>query len=213
MTLKLIISRYSEDVSWIKDYSIDYEIFNKGEPLQEDYRSRQVENVGENQKDIFAFIVENYESLPDTMAFVQGNPFDHCKSETFDRLIKNTTLTRLEDYTHTDGRNLENGLYFENNDSWYIHAHNSTHNQTCQFPTFDSFMSSVFSNYNHIDRIPFSPGSQILFEKERALYYPKSFWEHLNNILIRRTMTEGHILERAMYLIFSNFYIVREEFK
>lgn len=213
MTFKLIISRYSEDVSWINDYDFDYIIFNKGPELF-GFNTKSVENVGENQKDIFSFITTNYEMLPDVMAFVQGHPYDHCKKETFDKLITNKTLTRLEDYTHTNGSNLESdGLYFERNDSWYIHAHNSSHNQTCQFPSFDSFMNSVFENYSHIDRIPFSPGSQILFEKERALFYPKKFWEHLNNILIRRTMTEGHILERAMFLILSNIYTVKEEFR
>lgn len=213
MSFKLIISRYSEPIDWINNYTFDYIIYNKGAPII-GYNSIDVENIGENQKDIFSFIEQNYETLPDVMAFVQGYPFDHCKKETFDRLIKNTTLTRLEDYSHTNGANLElDGSYFEINDSWYIHAHNSSHNQTCQFGSFDQFMNSIFENYSHVSRIPFSPGSQILFEKERALFYPKKFWSHLNNIFVRRSMTEGHIIERALFLIMSNIYTVREEFR
>lgn len=211
----LIISRYNEDVSWAKDLDIDYLIYNKGEDLDSSYNWVRKENVGENQKDIFSFIVDNYENLPDVVAFCQGFPFDHCKKETFVNLIKNNTLTRLEDYSHLIPCNNvdQDGYYFEHNDNWYIGAHNASRNQTCQFSSFDEYMNSLFSNYSHLDRLTFSPGSQIIVEKERILHYPKPFWNHLNNMLNRISMTEGHIIERSLFLIFSNVYDVREEFK
>lgn len=48
---KLIVSRYHEDVSWIKEYDLDYIIYNKGEDLDSSYDWIRKENVGENQKD------------------------------------------------------------------------------------------------------------------------------------------------------------------
>jgi len=211
---KLVISRFTEDVLWIKEYELDYIIYNKGNDLDSSFNWIRKENVGENQKDIFSFIVDNYENLPNSVGFVQGFPFDHCKKETFDVLKNNYKLTRLEDYKHLiPCPNVDqDGFYFENNDNWYIAAHNSSRNQSCQFNSFDEFMSSIFSNYSHLDRLQFSPGSQIIVEKERILFYPKKFWNHLCNILNRRSMTEGHIIERSLFLIFSNVYVVREEF-
>lgn len=211
---KLIISRYNEDVSWVKEYDIDYVIYNKGEDLDSSFNWIRRENIGENQKDIFSFIEDNYENLPNSFGFCQGFPFDHCKKETFDRLIINNTLTKLEDYHHLIPCNNvdELGFFYEHNDNWYIGAHNHTMNQTCQFNTFDEFMNSIFKNYSHLEKLSFSPGSQFIVEKERVLYYPKKFWSHLNNIFTRRSMTEGHIIERSMFLIMGNIYEVKDEF-
>lgn len=211
---KLIISRYNEDVSWIKNYDLDYIIYNKGDDLDSSFNWIRRENVGENQKDIFSFIIDNYDYLPDSVGFVQGHPFDHCKKETFENLMNNKTLTRLEDYTHLIP-NIYVGpdnFYFEPNDSWYIPAHNSTKQQTCQFNSFDEYMNTIFVNYTHLGNLPFSPGSQIIVERERILFYPIGFWKYLNNILVKRSMTEGHIIERSIFIIFSNIYSCREEF-
>lgn len=211
---KLIISRYNENVDWIKEYDFDYVVYNKGSELGISINHVNKDNVGENQKDIFSYIVENYNILPNSIGFIQAYPFDHCKKETFDLLIKNNTLTRLEDYKHLiPCANVDSqGYYFERNDNWYIAAHNNHMNQTCQFNSFDSYMQSLFVDYSHLDIIPFSPGSQIIVEKERILNYPIKFWKHLDSILNRRSMTEGHIIERSLYLIFLNIYKAREEF-
>lgn len=211
---KLIVSRYHEDVSWIKEYDLDYIIYNKGEDLDSSYDWIRKENAGENQKDIFSFIVDNYDNLPNSVGFVQGYPFDHCKKETFNSLITKTELTRLEDYKHLiPCPNVDqDGFYFEDNNNWYIAAHNNHRNQTCQFSSFDEYMNSIFSNYTHLDRIQFSPGSQIIVEKERILFYPIKFWTHLRDMLNRISMTEGHLIERSIFLIFSNCYTCRGEF-
>lgn len=69
---KLILSRYKEDFSWIKEYTDNYFVYNKGEVIEGDYRILNVENIGGNQRDIFKFIIDNYENLPELMAFVQA---------------------------------------------------------------------------------------------------------------------------------------------
>src|SRR4030042_514692 len=93
--MKVIISKYKENLDWLKEYNLDYLIYNKGDPV-DDPRTINVENIGGNQKDIFKFICDNYDNLPGIMMFIQAYPFDHCPKEFFDILITNTAFTSLE---------------------------------------------------------------------------------------------------------------------
>jgi hypothetical protein len=200
MKKKMIISRYNEDISWVKEYEkdFDYIIYNKGKKLETEYKSLDVDNIGNNQRDIFHFIYENYSDLPDIMIFVQGHPFDHCKKDSFDKLVYNETLTSLEDLRHLQNMMDENGGYQEGNDSWYVNAHNNTWNQTCKWNTLDEFMDKTFTNYKKLDKIRFTPGSQYIITKDIAKHYSKNFWLYMMDILHKNNMTEGHIIERSL---------------
>lgn len=215
-----VISRYSEDVSWVKSYTDDYIVYNKGAALGEDYKELLLPNVGNNQRDIFEFIFRNYNNLPEFIAFLQGTPFDHCKKEKFDKIIINEHFTALESYEDNPVTHMHKkdgiGEYMELNDSWYVHHHyinwgrGGPNKIPSVYATFDDFMNSIFKNYQRLEWIRFSPGSQYLIEKKNALYYPRKFWEHLMNILHRNDMAEGHIMERAMWLILNNKYEIKE---
>ena len=52
---KIIVSRFNEDFSWVKEYTDDYLVYNKGEPMV-DLHIINTENIGNNQRDIFKFI-------------------------------------------------------------------------------------------------------------------------------------------------------------
>lgn len=213
---KMIISRYKEDVSWIKEYDIDYVIYNKGEKI-EGYNTLDVNNIGNNQRDIFQFIFENYDDLPNIMIFVQGNPFDHCKRSKFDKIINNnffTPLESFEDIVKNPAQILsEDGGYMEVNNSWYIDAHNGTYNQSCNYISFDDFMNKTFKNYNTNHWNRFTPGSQYIITKDIAKFYSKNFWKHLMDILYNNNMTEGHIIERSLWMIFQCYLDTIDELK
>jgi len=201
---KIIISCFEEDFDWIKDYTDNYLIYNKGEPI-DDLHVINTENIGNNQRDIFKFIYDFYDNLPELMAFIQADPFDHCKKEIFDKLIYNISFTPLEFYGSTPANSLEkrsdDGGFMEHNNSWYIKAVNATYGVVCQYSSFDQFMKKFFSNYIHVDWIRFSPGSQYIIEKRQAKYYSRVFWKKLMDELPRNYMSEGHIIERALWLI------------
>ena len=209
---KIIISRYNEDYSWINKYTDNYLIYNKGEEIN-DSHIINVENIGENQIDIFRFIYDNYESLPDIMIFIQAYPFDHCREDIFKELIKKDEFTVLEYQGDAPANGYEqrdvNGGYMEINNSWYITSHNNTYNQTCKYSSFDEFMNKYFSNYTHIDWIRFAPGSQYLVTKSQVLNYSRNFWKTLKDELYLFSMTEGHIIERALYYILNGDYSAR----
>lgn len=217
MNKKLIISRYNEDISWIKNYPYDYIIYNKGDKMSDEYNHIDVDNIGNNQRDIFQFIYDNYDNLPDVMAFVQGNVYEHCNQIKFDKIIGNNTFTSLESYEDiviNSAQKLDSsGGYMEINNSWYINAHNASRGQSCLYDSFDSFMHGIFTNYIKSDWNRFAPGSQYIITKEIAKFYSRNFWKFLMDILNKNGMTEGHIIERSLWMIFQCYLIPIDQLK
>lgn len=215
-----VVSRYNEDVSWLSDYNNGYVIYNKGEDNIFTGEILKRDNFGGNQFDICHYIYSNYDSLPDTIAFVQGDPFDHCRRDVFDEIILKNRFSGIEYYEHLKESRYHKKCsdidygYMEVNNSWYIKAHNKElrrlgRKSTTKYSTFDEFMSEIFEDYRPIKRIRFSPGSQYLVEKERCRFYDRSFWKYLMSVFPRENInggTEAHIVERALWLIFSGFY-------
>lgn len=73
----LVIARYNEDVSWTKDLTIPYKIYNKGAYLE---GSHVLPNIGRESDTYLRHIIDNYDTLEGTIFFVQGEPFDHLES-------------------------------------------------------------------------------------------------------------------------------------
>lgn len=202
-----IISRYREDFSWIYEYTKNYLIYNKGEPIYNDFRVFNTENIGGNQRDIFHYIYNHYEELPDAMVFVQAYPFDHCRKDIFDKLILNNTFTSLEYYGPTPSNGAESrttdGGFLEIDDNWYISSHNRSYQQSCKYSSLSQFMNTYFSDYESPGWIRFAPGSQYIITKEIALHYSKNFWYRLMNELNTNNSTEAHVIERSLWMIFQ----------
>lgn len=200
-----VVTRYKEDLSWINKYTDNYIVYNKGEPIYGDSRIINTENWGYNERDIPKYIYENYEDLPDLIAFLQGDPYAQCPKDAFDALIYNTSFTRLEKkYYDKPDRDSTTGYYIEPNYNRYFGADTSG--------TVDDYMISYFSDYTHLDTLHFTPGAQYIVEKEQALKYPKMFWFKLMNDKLNMTISiQAHILERAIFHIFTGNYKVREE--
>jgi hypothetical protein len=77
--LKVIIAKYDEDISWTSKLNYDYTIYNKKESEKHLY-NKNLPNVGRESHTFISYIIDNYDNLPDYVAFIQGNPFDHCES-------------------------------------------------------------------------------------------------------------------------------------
>ena len=200
----VVISRYSESVEWIKSLTDNYIIYNKGESLP-DYKQILCENVGANQYDIARFIYDNYDNLPDLIAFLQGDPFDHCLADRFYDLIRRDSFTPI-----FGDRNYPSGEYSEPNTSWYLNEPWQSHKPPCKFSGFDDYCHYLFSDYVREANLVFPPGSQFLVEKQRCLFYSRSFWKKIMDIIPTQPGINGgreaHIIERSLQLIFENKY-------
>lgn len=86
MIKDMVVSAYMEDVSWVSkaletDEIHRVHIYNKGSKtiglIDDRITVRRAENVGREGETFLRHIIENYDSLPGGLWFVQGNPFDH----------------------------------------------------------------------------------------------------------------------------------------
>jgi hypothetical protein len=75
--LEVVVSRYNEDISWTNDIKYKTTIYNKNENEINLFQNN-LPNLGREGHTFFNHIVNNYDNLPEYLAFVQGNPFDHC---------------------------------------------------------------------------------------------------------------------------------------
>ena len=139
--------------------------------------------------------------------FSNGN----CSEDKFFRLIRNNHFTEIHDYEneYQDGKSSfieKNGGYYEINKPWYLKKHKPKY-----FYSFDNFMNFFFDNYNSLKYVRFSPGGSYLIEKQRILFYPREFYSNIKKILSWGIVIgDAHIVERALYLIFSNRYNLRK---
>lgn len=217
MNKKWIVNSYNTDFSWIDNYTDNYIIYDKTETLIETDKIRHQKNLGYNIYDYLTFIVDNYNSLPDVCVFIKANVFKHCKKEVFDILIQNNDFTSLEYYGNIPANNWEartlNGGFLEINNSWYIKAMADTYGPEVNryFKTYNDFLDEMFINPENLMWIRFSPGANYIVPKENILYYTKDFWKKLLGYIdYHQTPSEAHIIERALYSIFTNQYKERK---
>jgi len=73
-----VVSRYNEDINWVKKISYKYVLYNKGpDDILSDIKYKKLPNVGREAHTYLTYLVDNYNSLPDYVGFLQGDPFPH----------------------------------------------------------------------------------------------------------------------------------------
>jgi hypothetical protein len=75
--IKVVIARYNEDVSWVRDLEYEYIIYNKNESENHLFENN-LPNIGREGHTFFTYLIENYDNLPEYVCFLHGVPFDHC---------------------------------------------------------------------------------------------------------------------------------------
>jgi len=148
-----VVAKYKEDISWVDELKCPTTIYDK---------SKDVPNVGREAETYLRFILENYDSLPDHVMFLQGKPFDHLAVETIEFL--NESL----DQRNSEVRFL-GGVYTEG-----VNAHGLR--TTASFRAlFSSEPPNTFA---------FSLGAQYVVPKQNILCRPKSFYATIREVMI-----------------------------
>ena len=175
-----VVCRFKEDLDWVKGLSIPYTIYNKGEK-DINYPFIESENIGRESETFIRFIVENYEKLPNTLVFLQGNPFSHLRIFTDEiKRYQENTLISLSDTFKVD--NLE-GCPSE-----------------CSLPIqkyIVTYLPMIQKKY-----FMFGTGAQYIVPKESIVNKPREWWEilHKSHYIEKRT---PWILERLWMDIFN----------
>jgi hypothetical protein len=72
----------------------------------------------------------------------------------------------------------------------------------------------VYVNPEIPEYIRFAPGGNYIIPRENILRYSKNFYEKIREYLGWECLVgEAHLLERALYTIFTCDYDVRDEYK
>lgn len=196
--MKYVVSRYNQDVEWIKEYSDDVVIYDRSEtPLE---GSIVVENIGTDIADKLKFIIDNYDNLPEVAVYSKANLFKYVTKEEFDVVKDNKTFTPLLTQHHRVYEPTcfyKDGMYFEKNEPWYLNPHPARTEYT---PLEVARMVGIVD----LTYVPFAPGSNYIVPKENILKHSKSFYERLRSYLMwDRYPGEAQIIERGLFTVWS----------
>lgn len=190
MKNNLVISRYNEDLDWVKFVDKNkYKIFiyNKGSKI-ENLDTIDLPNYGRESQTYIHHIIQNYHNLSDYTVFLQGNPFDH------DGNLQNFGYRNLLDYiNHYNFDRDIISIGSIHSDLGYI---NEKQNITTEL--------NINSGVNF-----FSVGPQFIIHKKNILNKPISFWKTLNEWSSPDNgkwchITLPYILERLWINIFNS---------
>lgn len=146
MNRHLVVSRYNENVDWIKEVDSSTKVFlyNKGTPPKAEHI--QLPNVGRESHTYLYHIIKHYEKLPDITIFVQGNPFDHTPN-----LQKILTLEDVdqiwEEMLHIDPQRSDRFPgYLGISHYWAFDITASKHRNDCRVPPIKDTWPKLFDD-------------------------------------------------------------------
>lgn len=161
MNRKVVIARYNEPIEWVLDIKCDYVIYNKGNDINhpgiDQDKIINVPNEGREAETFLRYIVSNYHDLPDSIAFLQGNPFDHYPEALNVINSENTPdMERMGSQTFCDrvGRDSYPGL-----------------------PVFN--IQKIIIPELETERYDFTAGAQLMVDKKYIINKPLSWWQHV----------------------------------
>lgn len=169
-------------------------------------------NVGHNLVNYLTYIIDNYNNLPRTIAFIKGNIIGrHCSREwLMNSLNGNSYAFLYEDKDLKEKKNVQYLLYpskyIEVNNSWFAWSHPHRF-----FTNLNDFLSLLFEDYKPSEYVMFAPGACYVVERERICRYPRSFWQGIR-LLIQYDyrVAEAFFLERSLNIIFDAKYKLKE---
>ena len=221
--------------SWVDRWCENYLIYDRYHRFSESDKMKRQKNVGQNVYDMFHFILENYDNLPDSTLFCRaclmnqkdtGTPrYDengrvisngNCTEEFFLSVANNTTFTEIQDFTTEPWRinNVANKIgddnsYMEINNSWYFGKHQGKY-----YSNINDFFNDMYENPEIPSWFRFAPGVNYIIPKEHILKYSKKFYQRILDILGWDVIVgEAHMIERALWTIFHNDWKVKEEYR
>ena len=195
---KFIVIHYNEPLEWLYQYTNNYWIINKGDPITDiNIDQNKVVQKSDQAGDIERYFAENYLDLPELMLFAQGNPFDSCKREMFEHLMWRDHFTCLE--------SVDWPPYWTHHWDYQggFREDNTVYSPSTKYHSVDDFMFAYFKNYNHPATLRFCPGEEYIVEKWRVLHYPREFWQKIADELPVYGMELSHLIERTLWMIFQ----------
>jgi hypothetical protein len=189
MNLKIVISRYNENLEWILPYEDLFVVYNKGDNninYIKDYKN--LDNIGRESHTYIQYIIDNYDNLPDYVMFLQGNPFDH-------------TPDILDKINYYNNNNDNFDFKFLSHDIIKVNLSGCKHHPNLPLiGVYFLLFGELIGNLN----FEFGRGAQFIVNKNNILKKEKSFYEKIILLLEHSVCPiEGFVFERFWKLIFT----------
>lgn len=211
MKKSLILSRYNEDVSWVKQWESIFDeiiVYNKGNSdLICDYTEIKLPNIGREAHTYLYHIINNYLCLSDITVFLQGSISD-IVGDVFHDL--NNYINMAQQFGYGASRIIlcDESIYLNNcdfmNDPAYAHQI-----KTGALRLSDITMKDYYNKYfgEICNKNPVSFRGCFSVRKDVLLKYPHKFYvDLLNSIPQHSGPEEGHYLER----LWAKMFLSRE---
>lgn len=187
--MRIIVAKYNENVEWTKQLP-NVIIYNKGSKIGDEYVQIPLKNVGREGHTYYEYIYNNYDSLPDYVAFLQGNPFDHSPN-VINNLNDFINSSTKPDFVFLSERVLDCKL------GGCVHHPDLPLHKIYKY----LFNRSADKNTN----FTFGAGAQFIVSKNLILKRPRDFYLKIIKILeYNVNPIEGFVIERFHKLIFSD---------
>lgn len=214
----IVFSTFNNSISKLVKYASDYVVYDQS-TIENWVRENQLHNalkrtnIGHSLSNVFEYILENWDNLPDAITFLKANVVPrHCDQEYFDLNINNKFYTHFYNDENVDlqeGINeiLFPGYYLEVNNSWYMErGHHSL------FCTYDEFASQVFKNYIPSKHVLFCPGACFTVTQNQVKKHPKELYRLLQFVVSYQFFPdEAYVVERILPSIFLGTYACHED--
>lgn len=215
---QIVVSRYSEDLGWIKKIhnDIDIVVYNKGnDDIDLSCRNRikslfNLENVGREGHTYLLHIIENYENLADITFFTQGRP--HLSGRTIKSFFKSLE-SKVDSFgsdmkIQSNQKSTQHILYRDNNNPprhcklAFTKRWKAKKSETDDLVTWwNRHLGFAFPIK---EQCRFSYHGTFSVTKKYILNYPKQFYENLRDKLSTSNKPEeGHFMERSWGEIFT----------
>lgn len=218
--------------SWIPKYAgNNYLLYDRADRWSENENIKKQKNVGENIYDMFDFIVNNYENLPEIMVFVKADVIPrHCSEEKFSTIIKQKSFSSIENYkrnlpqykpgqvmTMEEALRLSNA-YVNSKDGYMESVNEVNYTLTIHpgkyFNSYQDLLNEIFENPEIGSYIRFAPGGNYLVTRNDVLKYNKHFYETAK-LWVSWDVRPGEafLFERGIFTLFSNKFVIKEKYK
>lgn len=193
-SMDIVVAHYQEDLSWLRRVPAEFNVvlYDKGGEVED---AIALENVGFEAHTYLHHIVQNYDSLADITAFVQGYPFDHIPS--FHRRLRDLAVAKkpsrefewlgfVIDYDDPQGKRLFQP-WGKNHDRRLLDVH--------------GFWNQLWG-HDAPDRLVFYPGGQFIVTAEQIRQQERTFYEKALTLSVSYP-DAGHCLERSWDRVFA----------
>jgi hypothetical protein len=212
--IQLVISRYNENLDWIKDYPYNKYpniIYNKSDNSNFSKSEKTIKivslpNVGRCDHTYLYHVIKNYDNLANITVFLPGSANMENKKHKSTRLLKEIETNNQNVFLCSKYENVQNELYDFQLDGWKASDEkNSILNPEMELDNakirpFGKWFSDKFDDLK-IEYVSYFGIFSV--NKKEILQHPKSYYEELIKDLETSSNPEaGHFFERSWAAIF-----------